>query len=578
MDLLAKLRAMSANGTATAKSWGAFEDGPGPSADLDRICALPRRPLEASEEKAREWTERLRRPGGSMALRPIQAAALEEAVIAGGLLGLIGVGFGKTLLSLLLPTVWESQNAVLLMPPKLKVKLFDLEYPELSKHWKLPNLVGHPLQYTDTKAVLHVVAYSELSSAKRADVLERLQPDAVVCDEGHSLRHSSAARTKRFRRYFRGRRVRCAVLSGSLTSGSVNDFAHLSAIALGSNSPLPHDWNELQSWSYALDASDFPSPGGELRRLCAPGEDTRSGFRRRLVETPGVVATTTNDPGMSLVFDRRELNTPPIVLEALERLRNGWVRPDGVPLKEAIEVYAASRQLACGFYYRTIFPRNEPAALRREWLDTRRAYFSEVRERLNYSIKGQDSYLLLWNAAEAGKWRSEHFAAWKAIKDAVEPDTETVWLDKFLVNAAIAWALEKPGIVWVESEAVRAAEEIGREAGIPVYAGGDADTKALHAENGKRSVVCAIKAFKEGENLQMFSRNLITTPPASGALLEQVIGRTHRPGQTADEVTVDFFLHTPELVKALKDAREKAAAISDLTMNAQKLVVGNWLI
>jgi hypothetical protein len=573
---------MSANGTAAPNAWGAFKNGPGPSRDLDRVLALPRRTLELTEEKAKRWTERLKRPNGTMSLRPIQAAALADAEVARGLLGLIGVGFGKTLLSLLLPTVWGATNAVLLVPPKLKVKLFELEYPELSKHWKLPNLVNHPIQYTDTKAVLHVVAYSELSSAKRADVLDRLQPDAVVCDEGHQLRHSSAARTKRFRRYFRGRRVPCAVLSGSITSGSIRDYAHLAAITLGDGSPLPLDWNTLQEWSYTLDASEFPAPDGELRRLCDVVvepvlESARAGFAARLASTPGVVVTTTNDPGMSLVFDRRELKTPKVVLEALEKLRAGWVRPDGFPLSEAIEVYAASRQLACGFYYRTIYPRNEPLALRREWLDARKAYFSEVRERLNFSIKGQDSYLLLWNAAAAGKWNSQHWRAWADIHEAVKPDTETVWLDKFLVNAAIEWAQEKPGIVWVESEAVRAAEEIARGAGIPVYAGGDEDTRALHAEDGTRSVVCSMKAFKEGENLQMFNRNLVTTPPSSGAMLEQLIGRTHRTGQKADEVTVDFYLHTPELVKALKDAKDKAKAIAETTTNQQKLLAGTWL-
>jgi hypothetical protein len=578
--LLEKLRAMGASGKA-APNWGAFRNGPGPSKDFERVFALPRRQLSPTEEHAAELTTYLRRPGGTMSLRPIQAAALEEAYAASGLLALIGVGFGKGLLSLLLPTAWGATNAALLVPPKLKVKLWDLEYPEYSKHWRIPNLVGHPIQYTDTKAVLHVVSYSDLSSAKRADILERIAPDAVICDEGHSLRHSSAARTKRFKRFFREarrrNRVACAVLSGSLTSGSINDFAHLADICLGDGSPLPRDWNEVQSWAYALDASDFPSPGGELCRLCEPGEGVRSGFRRRLVETPGVVATTTNDPGMSLVFDRRELTTPKVVTDALEKLRAEWVRPDGTPLREAIEVYGASRQLACGFYYRTIYPRNEPPALRREWIDARRNYYSEVRDRLTHSIKGQDSYLLLWQAADSGKWKSEHFEAWKAIHEAVKPDTETVWLDKFLVNAAIEWALEKPGIVWVESEAVRAAEEIALGAGIPVYAGGDADTRRLHAEDGSRSVVCSIKAFKEGENLQAFNRSLITTPPASGALLEQVIGRTHRSGQTADEVTVDFFLHTPELVSALKDAREKAKAIQETTGNFQKLSVGAWL-
>jgi hypothetical protein len=590
LDLLAKLLATPSRGgtdTPAAKTFAAYRRGPGPSRELDRICALPRRRITNGEELAKKWTELLRRPGGTMWLNDVQGIACEEAHTVGGLLGLIGVGKGKTLISLLLGTVWAAGVVVLLVPPKLKTKLFDLEYPVLSKHFRIPNLVGHPVQYTDTKAVLHVVAYSELSSVKRADVLERIRPDAVICDEGHSLRHATAARTKRFKRFYknaksRGYRVKTAVLSGSLTSGSIRDYAHLADVTLGDGSPLPRDWSTLQEWSFALDASDFPAPDGELRRLCElvvdpPVVGARAGFARRLSETPGVVVTTSNSPGMSLVFDRKGLKTPPAVNAALEKLRREWVRPDGMPLGEAIEVYAAARQLSCGFYYRTIYPRNEPLALRREWLDAKRAYFAEARVRLNQSVQGQDSYLLLWNAAEAGRWKAKHFAAWKAIKDQVEPDTETVWIDKFAVNAAIEWALERPGIVWVESEAVRAAEEIGAQAGLPVFAGGEEDAARLHKEDGSRSIVCSINAFSEGENLQCFDRNLILTPPSSAKLLEQAIGRTHRQGQKSDEVTVDFCLHTPELVKALKDAREKARVIQETTLNEQKLNIGTWL-
>lgn len=611
MDLLAKLRAMSANGTATSNAWGAFKSGPRPSADLTRVLAVPRRVLEPTEALADKWTARLRRPNGTMRLRPIQAAALEEAFLYGGILGLIGTGFGKTLISLLLPTVWGSENAALLLPPNLKTKLFELEYPELSKHWRIPNLVGASKQYTDTKAVLHVVSYSTLSSAKNSDILERLGIDDLICDEVHNLRHSTAARTKRFKRFARTPRPkparahsegndgggsagvlrrRIAGLSGSITSGSVNDYGHLAQLILGERSPLPLDWHELQAWSYVLDAHEFPAPDGSLALLCSDGpagESARGGYRRRLVETPGVVATGENDPGMGLYFHRAPVTAPKVVLDALTKLRNEWVRPDGAPLRETLEVYAAGRQLASGFFYKTVYPRQEPEALRKEWMDIRRAYFGEVRQRLALSIPKQDSYLLLCNAAESGRWASEFWKDWKDIRRLVEPATETVWLDKFLVNYAIEWAREKPGIIWAESVAVRAAEEISVGAGIPVYSGGAQDESALIHEDGSRSVVVSIRAFNAGINLQhAFKRNLFLTPPASNTLLEQPIARTHRPRNPAlcigpvevmDDVTVEFCTHTPELATALADAREKARYVEETTPNAQKLNAGNWL-
>lgn len=602
-DLASRLKASAPPSGETHYHWNTNRKGPRQSHDLDRVVALPRRPLVLSHEAADAWTARLKRRDGTMKLRPIQAAALEEAEISGGLFGLIGVGFGKTLISLLLPTVWESSVAVLLVPPNLRTKLFEHEYPELSRHWRLPNLYGHPIQYPDTKGILHVVSYSELSSPKRAGILEDLKPDAIVCDEGHSLRHATAARTKRFKRYFKksqprtvvgddgpgsGGVFRChlAVLSGTLTARSITDYAHLSGLALGSNSPLPLDWPTLQEWSATLDASEYPAPDGELRRLCRSGESVRDGFRRRLVETPGVVATETNDPGMPLVLSRRELEAPASVKAALQNLRDTWTRPDGEELVEAIEFYAVARQLASGFFYRRVYPRKEPKEVIREWNDARKSYFQEVRERLKQSIPGQDSPLLLWNAAASGKWHSPSWEWWKGVKDSVEPATETVWLDKFLVHAAVEWAKEAPGLVWVEAEAVKAALAIAKEANIPVYTGGRDDERALIAEDGKRSVVVGIKAFNAGINLQhAFKRNLITTCPSSATLLEQVAGRTHRErdpllctGLVAfdDDVTVDFYLHTAELADSLKTARSTARYIEDTTGSRQKLSVATY--
>lgn len=647
MNLLAKLRAMGASATGAPPQWAAFRAGPGESADLDRVVALRRRVLQATPELAAEYTARLKRPAGIMSLRPIQAAALAEGEILGGLLGAIGPGWGKTLISLLLFTVWGSKNGVLLLPSKLASKLLNYEYPELAKHWRIPNIAQHNIQYTDTKVVIHVVSYSDLSSAKRQDCLEKIQPDAIVCDEGHALRHSSAARTKRFLRYLRGRhaarsslsgadsnarpeaeprgtvgqdagrgvgilragqsaphptsavaasqgrdlhpvlsaisggqrvyrRLPLAVLSGTITAGSIRDYAHLARYTLGDGSPLPLDWNTLQEWSYTLDASEFPAPDGTLRRLCTGDEPVRAGFGRRLVETPGVIATTNSSGDAALTFNRVPLTAPKIVLDALVKLRSDWRRPDGMPLREAIEVYAASRQLACGFYYRTTYPRGEPLAVRQEWIAARKEYFSEVRERLSLSLRGQDSFLLLWRAAASGAWRSETWARWARVRKSVKPSSETVWLDRFLVDAAIEWA-RKPGIVWVESEAVKAAVAIAEGAGIPVYAS-SSQLPELMAEDGKRAVVCSLYAFGEGCNLQgAFHRNLITTSPASNSTLEQVIARTHRPYQPADEVTVDFFLHTPELVAALKTAREKARYVEESTLGQQKLCLGTWL-
>lgn len=564
------------------------------SADLRRIESLPRRtyaPAQAAALAAK-WTELLRRPEGTQTLRPIQGVALEEAFLYDGLYGMIGVGWGKTLVSLLLPTVWGSRNAVLLVPPELRRKLFDLEYPVLSKHWRLPGLAAN-LASTNTEPRLHVISYSQLSSAQGSDLLGQLDFDDCILDEAHCLRYSTSARTKRWRRYvFTPRPVptppvsfgddyrrsggvlrrRTAVLSGTLATGSIVDGEHLVYAALGDGAPVPHDWHTRQEWSHAIDETEFPSDPGALRRLCDGAETVRSGYRRRLIETPGVVATTENDPGMSLTFDRVPLKVPKELARLLKQARGG-LSPDGDVLKEAIEVYAVTRQLACGFYYRKTYPRGESPELIAAWEEARRAYYGELSYRLSRSIAGQDSELLCWRAAEKGVWASEHFARWRGLKDEVQPARETVWVSRFMVDAALRWASKAPGIVWVETVAVR---ELAEETGLPVYAGA-ADAGRLSAETGERSIIVSIDAFNKGVDLTRFSRNLVTLCPPSSDILEQTIGRTHRPGQKADCVSLDFFLHAPELETALKTARTGAARDEEISGNRQKLNIGTWL-
>lgn len=587
MKLLDKLNAEPSPQSSERRKWGAFKSGPGDTEEFRRIVALPRRILDISEAVADEWTARFRTPSGTMRLRPYQAAALADAERALGLLGVMGVGSGKTLVSLLLHSVWKSRRTVLLVPPKLKSKLFELELPELSEHWKLPQVVNaakHEGAYVD--GAIYVVSYTDLSNPRRSTLLENIQPDVVIADEGHALRHFTAACTKRWWHYVThglGRipsadpvagtpRKLCAVLSGTITSGPISDFAHLAEACLGNGSPVPTDYRTLVEWGSVVDPTDeIPAPPGRLADLCLDGEPIRSGFRRRLVETPGVVATEDNRIPTGLVFRRLVPKLDAALKAALKQARQG-IRPDGEFLQEALDVYACTRRLSMGFYYRHIYPCGEPLEVREAWFQARRDYFSEARARLARSIPGQDSEALLRAAIERGEWNSRYYARWAELEPTVQPEQEAVWVSRCVVDAAVKWAHEAPGIVWVEAEAVKAVMAV---TDLPVYADGD-DALALYKEDGSRSVVASIQAFKEGANLQAFNRNLILACPANAALLEQAIGRTHRFGQKADEVFVDFFLHTPELEAALVDARRKAAAITENVGNYQKLYVGTW--
>jgi hypothetical protein len=70
----------------------------------------------------------------------------------------------------------------------------------------------------------------------------------------------------------------------------------------------------------------------------------------------------------------------------------------------------------------------------------------------------------------------------------------------------------------------------------------------------------------------MFHRNLVANPPAGGDAWEQMLGRSHRAGQEADEVTVEVYRHTPEYKEAVQTARDLAGYIQGTFGGTQKLV------
>ena len=216
------------------------------TSEMERILKLPRRVLDFKgadlAQLAKDLTGVLKTTGGTMALRPVQAAALKDIYEVGGLLGPICVGGGKAIVSLLAPVLLEAQRPVLLVPASLRDQTLLKVVPEMRRHWILhPNLA--------------VIGYEELSLAKNFDLLEILQPDLIVADEASFLKSLKAGRTRRVVRFMRAHPSTMFVaLSGTMTKRSIKDYAHLSRWALKADfSPLPNNWREEQDWADALD-------------------------------------------------------------------------------------------------------------------------------------------------------------------------------------------------------------------------------------------------------------------------------------------------------------------------------------
>lgn len=496
-----------------------------------------------------------RRP--DVSLRWIQAAALYEAAQNNGLFAIIGLGNGKTLITLLLPTALDSKKAVLLVPSQLHKKTFREIKDFYAERFRLPD-------------TLAIHSYEELSSADGGDLLDKSGADLVVLDEAHALKRRESARTKRFMRFFQENPdCRLAAVSATMANRKIVEYGHLIELALGRGSPVPKGYREIVDWGGALDVDpQEPKSPGALRIFCGPGENVRQGFQRRLRETPGVVVAQAEDYEGSLIFRKRTPKIPSDVEQARQQVMQKWEIGD-VIIVEATHFGRIMKQLSCGFYYRANWGPKGPD---HEWLDARKEWHKELRHFLRYRARaGVDSPLLVERAIEAGKIKGsirDAWDGWAAVKDRPEPTPEPVWISDFVVKDAVKWAKKKQGIIWYSHKALE--EKLAEH--FPVYGSGEDASEATAPV-----IACSVAAQGTGKNLQRYANNLLLAIPPNGLIVEQLVGRTHRSGQEADEVCVDWNGHTPELISAYEQAMIDAQAMQDREGQKQKILLARHL-
>lgn len=552
--------------------------------EMHRIIGLP-------TVEPTPWDGSSVRKSAGIDLRPLQQQALGAIHEAKGGFFPLAVGAGKTYVSVLAGAALGCDLAILLVPPRTVQQTYDA-LAKADGCFRLPRT--------------EVVPYSILSRPEASDLLERLisgyAPERVVivADEAHNLKRFTSARTKRVVRFFDAHPgVRFVAMSGTLTSRSIKDFAHLAEWALGEGSPVPrmshpHGRTALAHWSSCIDSEG--RPGTHEWKWCEPlwrwagmepanilmahytdrREGVRKALARRIATAPGVVSTTESSLGTALYIERwTSLKTPSEITAAMSDVEDTQCRPDGEALESPVEQWRVQRQLSLGFYYRWVWPNGEPDV---EWLVARSDWNKAVRQQLDrHAGEGYDSPLLVFNRTArehaAGQRRAIHRAweEWCRVKDRPTPPTEAVWVSRKVVDTVSAEVLhsKEPVLVWYSDDAVATALA---QCGMEVVPAG----KPVPVDR-PRTLAVSVRSHGTGLNLQPWAHNLILTPDQSGLVWEQLLGRTHRPGQEADEVWATVLAHTFAFRDALAAAKVNAEYIQHTTGQKQKLLLATHL-
>lgn len=508
-----------------------------------------------------------------MELRPVQAVALYEAALMNGLFAPLRVGSGKTIVSLLVAVTMNAKRPVLIVPAKLVDKT-QRAARALSIHWQIPNFI-------------RIVSYELLGRVQSAELLTRYQPDLVILDECHRAKNLKAAVTRRIVRYLaENRAARLVSMSGTITKRSLKDYAHLLRRALGAEkAPVPLSTTELEDWAGALDekpTNENRFDTGALVLMCSPEEAAlhatdplqacRKAFRRRLSDTQGIVATLEAKLACSLSIQAIQPKMNANTEEAFHKMRTDDELPDGQPLVDGLATWRHARELALGFFYLW-----EPAAPP-EWMKRRKAWYKMCRTILTDNHRNLDSELAVVNAVIAGLYPYASFVynAWREVRDSFKPKTVPVWFDDGAIDAAVSWSKGGPGIIWTEHTAF--AERLSQVSGLPYYGKEGRDSKGRPIPEfgepgcGEGVVIASTAANAEGRNLQAWYRNLVVSPPPNGLLWEQMLGRTHRDGQEADEVSFEMFVTCKEHLDAFERSRSDAKYIEHTQGQPQKIL------
>ena len=558
------------------------------SAEFERINALPRRVLTDADARAAAdglTPDYATRPG--LALLPRQGALLAEAGHVRGAYGGLPVGSGKTLATALLPTVLGAQRVLLIMKGNALAKQkTPHDFRQLRRDgWRMPrvSVTIKTLEWLSTAGA--DTKYREDGSVAKPSFLDTLDPDVILIDEVDDLASTTNAAVLRLDRFIRDKRDRAEAqhgpdarrdvtrggvvvvgLTGTPIRKSLMGIWHILAWCLDTDSPLPLDRREAEMWALALDEHNGrrPSPGP----LGVTVGEAREWFRRRLIETPGVV-----------IFDGDSCDAPLTVRVRLarecsetdahfERFAVEQENPGGIPVSEPLSRMLLDGELGCQRYSYWEPPPPEP------WALARRVFARFCRARIEQS---QHWSRPIYTESQVVRRYPEvpEVQNWLRVKDTFDDkgSRRSAWFGRASLDSCHDWLreIDRPGIVFCGQ--VEFGRVLAREARLPYYGreGKTSDGSSIVHANPRRSMVASWQANKKGLNLQPWPRLLIVTPPQSAKWLEQLIGRAHRQGQD-DHVYVDLLATSGATLDSFERALDEARFARGIVSLTQKVL------
>ncbi len=349
-------------------------------------------------------------------LRDVQIDSVYTYEMYGGLLGPQGVGWGKTLTTLLCAKIGLQrrghERVLLTVPSEVFSQLTQTDLPNARRWLALDGIPFWIVSGSAQKRMdiarqpgtgVWIYSYSSISTKTGHEEMLAINPTLYVSDEAHYLANAKSARTRRWSSVIGGVQklinakkgsptlkatgVECVALSGTITKKSVDDYGHLAEWALGDNSPVPINYLAMQLFTAMIDADvkgtaltdrdyermqrlidwaklnglDVYEEGIKKGTHLTTQEATRDAFHHRLRSAPGVVSTSDAGVDCSLIISWSEPPRPvdtesEKMVELMTKVVEEMITPDGDSIDFGMHTYKWLWELTAGFYNSLIWP------------------------------------------------------------------------------------------------------------------------------------------------------------------------------------------------------------------------------